>query len=85
MYMNERKKFDNTDRKSLPKKSTILKTYAEIKVIDPDTNLSVRVFRKLDNNSDIPTMKISNTILNYFDSLLDLLSCGCYNENATCV
>lgn len=83
--MNERKKFDNTDRKSLPKKSAILKTYAETRVIDQDTNTSVRVFRKLDNNSDVPTMKKSNTILNNFDSLLDLLSCGCYNKNATCV
>ena len=48
----------NTNR--LPRMRTIPKAYAEIKVLDPDTSFSIRELRKLVNNGDLPTVKISN-------------------------
>ena len=48
----------NTNR--LPRMRTIPKAYAEIKALDPDTSFSIRELRKLVNNGDLPTVKISN-------------------------
>lgn len=75
----------NSSNKRLPRMRTIPKAYAEIKKIDPDTSFTIRALRKLVNNGDLPTVKISNKVLINLDMLLDLLSCKCYNDNATCV
>ena len=84
--MNENTFNDNVKNNNrLPRMRTIPKAYAEIKALDPDTSFSIRELRKLVNKGDLPTVKISNKKLINLDSLLDLLSCGCYNKSATCV
>ena len=72
----------NANEKKLPRMRTIPKAYEEIKKIDPDTSISMRLLRKLVNSGQIPTVKVSNKILINFDLLLDLLSC--YNDDTTC-
>lgn len=82
MYMNNIVKIVNENEKKPPRMRTIPKAYEEIKKIDPDTSISMRLLRKLVNSGQIPTVKVSNKILINFDLLLDLLSC--YNDNTTC-
>lgn len=85
-YMREDNIIDiTTNKKRLPRMRTIPKAFDEIKKLDPDTSFTLRALRKLVNNGDLPTVKISNKVLINLDSLLDLLSCKCYNDNATCV
>ena len=75
----------NTNNKRLPRMRTIPKAFDEIKKIDPDTSFTIRQLRQLVRSGDLPTVKISNKVLINLDMLLDLLSCKCYNDNATCV
>ena len=61
---------------------TIPKAYEAIKELDPDTDFSIRMFRRLIKSGEIPTIKISNKVLVNLDLLIDKLSC--YNNTATC-
>ena len=61
--MNENTFNDNVKNNNrLPRMRTIPKAYAEIKALDPDTSFSIRELRKLVNNGDLPTVKISNKL-----------------------
>ncbi len=75
--MNDR----NNDVK-LPRMRTVPRAYAEIKAIDPDTDLSMRGLRDLVSSGTIPTVKIKNKVLINLDLLIEWLSC--YNDTATC-
>lgn len=61
---------------------TIPKAYEAIKELDPDSDFSIRMLRKLIKSGEIPTIKISNKLLVNLDLLIDKLSC--YNNTATC-
>ena len=61
--MNNIVKIVNENEKKPPRMRTIPKAYEEIKKIDPDTSISMRLLRKLVNSGQIPTVKVSNKIL----------------------
>lgn len=85
MYMNSNECNDSNRIFSYaPRMRTIPKAYEEIKKADPDTAITMRALRKLVNSGEVPTVKISNKVLINLDLLLEKLSCGCYNETATC-
>lgn len=64
------------------KMRTIPNAYKELLRIDPNTNLSLKMLRKMVKDGEIPSIKVSSKVLINFDLLLDILSC--YNNNATC-
>lgn len=85
MYMNENTFNDNVKNNNrLPRMRTITKAYAEIKALDPDTDLTQRALRRMVANDEIPTTRIGNKHLINLDLLLDFLSCGYYNKADTC-
>lgn len=56
--MNNIVKIVNENEKKPPRMRTIPKAYEEIKKIDPDTSISMRLLRKLVNSGKIPTVKV---------------------------
>ena len=84
--MNENIFNDNVKNNNrLPRMRTITKAYAEIKALDPDTDLTQRALRRMVANDEIPTTKIGNKHLINLDLLIAKLSGDCYNDNAICV
>lgn len=67
---------------TLTRMRTIPKAFAEIKVLEPNTDFTLRALRRMVKNGEIPTVQIASKKLINLDLLLDVLSC--YNDNATC-
>ena len=59
---------------------TIPKAYEEIKLLDPDTCLTLRALRRMASRGEIPVIRIASKRLINLDLLLDILSC--YNNDA---
>lgn len=60
---------------------TIPKAYEELKKIDKDTDISIRMLRRMCQCGEIPTYCIGNKKLINVDLLIEKLSC--YNGDAT--
>ena len=59
---------------------TIPKAYEEIKLLDPDTCLTLRALRCMASRGEIPVIQIASKRLINLDLLLEILAC--YNNNA---
>ena len=69
---------------NIPRMRTIDNAYAEIKMLDPNTDFTKRALRRMVAKKEIPTTKIGNKNLINLDRLLEILSCGYYNKADTC-
>ena len=58
---------------------TIPKAFAEIKALDPNTDLTLRALRKMVRDEEIPSVQIASKKLINLDLLLEVLSC--YNKD----
>ena len=79
--MNENITINNVKNKGLPRMRTIPKAFEEVKRIDPDTCFTLRALRRMVKNSEIPVVNVASKKLINMDILLELLSCGCYNQS----
>lgn len=70
---------------NIPRMRTIDNAYAEIKMLDPQTDFTKRALRRMIASKEIPTTKIGNKNLINLDLLIAKLSGDCYNDNAICV
>ena len=82
--MNERINNDNVTNNNndyVPRMRTIPRAYQELLKLDPDTSISMRMFRKICGSEQVPKVNIGNKTLINFDLLLDVIPC--YNGFAT--
>lgn len=73
-----------TNDKYIPRMRTKDNAYAEIKRLDPNTDFTKRALQRMIANKEIPTVKVGNKNLINLDLLLEILSCGLYNQDDTC-
>ena len=66
---------------SVPRMRTLPKALDEIKRIDPNTCLSMRLLRLMVENNEIPSVLVANKRLINLDLLLEKMSC--YNNDST--
>ena len=69
---------------NIPRMRTIDNAYAEIKMLDPNTDFTKRALRRMISTGELKTVKIGNKHLINFDLLLEILSCGLYNKTDAC-
>lgn len=67
----------------VPRMRTIPKAYADIKAIDPQTDLTIRALRDMVKRGDVPIVKIKSKTLVNLDLLIAKLGNMWYDDNAT--
>ena len=72
---------NETNNSYIPRMRTIPKAYAELKKLDPDTSISMRMFRKICGSDQVQKVNVGNRTLINFDLLLEVIPC--YNGIAT--